>query len=143
GEMKEVPFVIAWHFPTYEVGPFAGRSRYYSQFLGKFRPDNAIVWLAEEVVRNYGTESATYKHWISQIQDWHEAVLSNPAYPTKEHCSRINKLSALLQSGISFSANGQVSVADMDGLRAILQETEPVRAMWPNLAAGLFFDRNP
>jgi non-lysosomal glucosylceramidase len=137
GETKEVPFVIVWHFPTYETGPFAGRNRYYTQFLGKIRPDNAIVWLAEEVVQNYGTESANYKHWISQIQDWHESAFSNPAYSAKEHIERTNELSRLQECGISLTTEGGIAISDPEGIRDRQGETFSIRTLWPEIVPGL------
>ena len=137
GEVKEIPFVIVWHFPTYEAGPMAGKHRYYTQFLGKYRPDNAIVWLAEEAVQNYGTEAANYKHWISQISDWHEAVLSNPAYTGPEHCEQINGLGALVECSLSLTAEGKAAAAiAMDQLKK-LEIGIPLDALWPEIGAGL------
>lgn len=83
-ETKEIPFVLVWHFPVYETGPAAGRLRYYTQFLGKRRPDNAIVWLAEQAVQNYHTETPQYRHWMQQIEDWHRRLLNDPGHAPAE-----------------------------------------------------------
>jgi len=74
-ETKEVPYVLPWHFPQYERGDY----RHYTQFLGRHRPDNAIVWLAEQAVQHYGAETANYRYWIQQISDWQRELGENAA----------------------------------------------------------------
>jgi len=79
GETKEIPFVIAWHFPTYETGIAVGAERRYTQYLGRYRPDNAIVWLAEQAVQHYGAETANYRYWMQQLSDWQAGLGDNAA----------------------------------------------------------------
>jgi non-lysosomal glucosylceramidase len=96
-ETREIPFVLAWHFPVYETGAAAGRLRYYTQFLGKRRPDNAIVWLAEQAVQNYHTETPQYRHWIQQIEDWHHRLLKDPRISEGEAMRLLHRLASRLE----------------------------------------------
>jgi hypothetical protein len=64
GEMKKVPFAVVWHFPFIESGPRQGEAREYTRQLTRRRPDNAIVWLAEQPFQNYRTEMRNYEHWM-------------------------------------------------------------------------------
>jgi non-lysosomal glucosylceramidase len=96
-ETKEIPFVLAWHFPDYKTGAAAGRLRYYTQFLGKRRPDNAIVWLAEQAVQNYHTETPQYRHWIQQIEDWHRRLLNDPRLSPGEAIRLLHRLASRLE----------------------------------------------
>ena len=73
-EIREIPCVVAWHYPYFATGDLAGEPKFYVQHLGRFRPDNAIVWLAEQAYEDYGTEAATYTHWMRQISDWHATI---------------------------------------------------------------------
>jgi uncharacterized protein (DUF608 family) len=136
GETKEIPFVIVWHFPNLETGPFAGSARYYTQFLGKIRPDNAVVWLAEEVVQNYGTESANYRHWIDSISDWHKSVLSDPRHSPEEHAARINRLEALLLADTCWTDDGRFTILPHgdwteERFRADLAQAPALHELWP------------
>ncbi len=139
GETKEIPFVIVWHFPMYENGPYEGKYRYYTQFLGKVRPDNAVVWLAEEVVQNYGTESANYRHWINQISDWQEAVLSDPRHSPEEHAVRINRLEALVQADTIWTDDGMFEILPRGGwteerLLVKLADAPALSELWPEIS---------
>ena len=62
----EAPFAFVWHDPTLPDG----MSRSYTNYLGRTRPDNAVVWLAEQAFEDFGVETATYKYWIQVIADW-------------------------------------------------------------------------
>ncbi len=110
-EVKEIPFVIAWHYPLYQHGPFKDQTKYYTQFLGRYRPDNSIVWLAEQAFQNYGTEAATYKHWMRQIQDWHESLAThnNPAQCAKS----VNSMTAIRQIAIYGNGYGDKQLGDI------------------------------
>jgi non-lysosomal glucosylceramidase len=107
GETKEVPFVLVWHFPEYASGLGAGQPRYYTQFLEKVRPDNAVVWLAEEVVQHYGAETANYRYWMQQIQDWQRSVLEDPRLPASAQCERMNSLVIMLAEDTVWTEDGR------------------------------------
>ncbi len=141
-EVKEVPFVLVWHFPYYESGPDAGKPRRYTQHLEKFRPDNAVVWLAEEVVQNFGQETANYRYWLQQIQDWHSEVLGDPLQATATSTARVDRLSALLEADTSWPADGDLTIQPgpnqtPNSLSASLRQAFPLTDLWPDLARNI------
>jgi uncharacterized protein (DUF608 family) len=143
-ETKEVPFVLVWHFPRYETGPATGQPRYYTQFLEKVRPDNAIVWLAEEAVQHYGAETANYRYWMQQIEDWHRTVLADPRFSPSEQRDRLNSLALLLQADTVWTDEGRFVLLSDSGTHPGLT-TPPLdmallEPTWPVIARQL---RNP
>ncbi|HXG25112.1 MAG TPA: GH116 family glycosyl-hydrolase [Chthonomonadales bacterium] len=136
GETKEIPFLIVWHFPFYESGPACGVPRYYTRLLGKRRPDNAVVWLAEQAVQDYGGEAANYRYWMQQIEDWHRSVLRGAP---EEQARRLNSLAALLAVDTVWTEDGRFWLLLREGqtceeLRSALAEALPVREVWPHIA---------
>ncbi len=135
-EIKEIPFVIAWHFPYYQKGPFAGELKFYSQFLGRFRPDNSIVWLAEQAYQNFGTEAAAYRHWMRQIQDWHESIQRerDPVLSAEA----INLLGALRQMELYRKSDGDLKQGNLTGqnlseLKRLLHHPNDPLKHWPDV----------
>ncbi len=104
-ETQEIPFVIAWHFPSYESGRAAGKARHYTQFLGRRRPDNAIVWLAEQAINHFGSETANYRHWMQQIEDWQTGLGERAP-------SVCRVVEALVEAGTVWTEEGEFSLAD-------------------------------
>jgi non-lysosomal glucosylceramidase len=142
GETKEIPFVLCWHFPLYESGPAEREARFYTQFLGKRRPDNAVVWLAEQAVENYGTEAATYRHWIKQIEDWQASVLQNSILSDEEKRRGFHGLAALLEADTSWTEEGRFDLLPTESmpaeaLRAHLADAGPLVQAWPDIARHL------
>lgn len=152
GETKEIPFLIVWHFPFYESGPACGVPRYYTRLLGKRRPDNAVVWLAEQAVKDYGGDVANYQYWIQQIEDWHRSVFqtceptaglgtllrSAPDSP-EEQVRRFNSLAVLLAVDTVWTEDGRFWLLLREGqtwewLRSTLAEALPVCEVWPHIA---------
>jgi non-lysosomal glucosylceramidase len=125
GETKETPFVLGWHFPRYEAGPAAGRWRNYTQHLGRYRPDNAIVWLAEQAVQHYGAETANYRYWLQQIRDWQLEMGPRAA----EVCGA---LEAVLAASTVWPHDGPLTVVD----NVSRAQWEKAAAVWPDLRNG-------
>lgn len=139
-ETKEIPFVIMWHFPQYKSGVGTDQYRWYTQFLEKRRPDNAIVWLAEEAVQNWGQETANYRYWLYQIEDWQREALHDPSAPPHEAARRINSLGALLRANSVWAEDGRFSLRPgpdqcRETLEASLASAVPLSTVWPQLAA--------
>jgi len=135
-ETKEIPFVIVWHFPLYESGPAAGQPRFYTQYLRKRRPDNAVIWLAEQVVEDYGAETANYRYWIQQIRDWQRPIEEDPALSPDEKQGRFNALSALLDVDAVWTDDGRFTLLPQagqtwEGLRASLADALPIETFLP------------
>jgi hypothetical protein len=122
GERKETPFVLAWHFPRYDAGPSAGAWRNYTQYLGRHRPDNAIVWLAEQAVQHFGAETANYKYWMQQIRDWQEGL--GPR--AREVCAA---LEACIESGVTWPCES----APTAGPSLTTEQLALVRSVWPDI----------
>lgn len=142
GETKEIPFILVWHFPFYESGPARGALRYYTQLLGKRRPDNAVVWLAEQAVKDYGGEAANYRYWMQQIEDWHRSALRSAPGAPEEQARRFNGLAALLSADTVWTEDGRFRLfpcagQTWEGLRRALAEALPVRKVWPHIAEQL------
>lgn len=141
-ETKEIPFILVWHFPFYESGPATGQPRYYTQFLGKRRPDNAIVWLAEQAVQDYGAETANYRYWIQQIRDWQRPVLEDPLLSPEEKRRQFNRLAVLLEADSIWTDNGRFQLLlregqTWEGLRGSLAGALPLDELWPEVARAL------
>lgn len=122
GETKEAPFVLAWHFPQYESGPAAGKWRRYTRYLGRHRPDNAIVWLAEQAVQRYGAETANYKYWMQQLRDWQHELGPEAG----EVCAAIE---AVVRVGTIWPHEGELAVTG--DLTA--EQRKRVSSVWPDL----------
>jgi non-lysosomal glucosylceramidase len=125
GETKETPFVLAWHFPQYTVGPAAGHWRTYTQHLGRHRPDNAIVWLAEQAVQHYGAQVANYRHWLQQIRDWHEEL--GPR--VRDVC---DALEAVISASTVWPQDGSITTVETVGPAHL----ELAKSVWPELRTG-------
>jgi uncharacterized protein (DUF608 family) len=134
GETREVPFVIPWHFPEYESGPAEGQERYYTQFLGRRRPDNAIVWLAEQAVQHFGAETPNYRYWIQELQDWQRPILETPASSDREKADYFNGLTTLLHADTVWTEDGRFTVLsgteELAQIRQVLERT----GLWPEIA---------
>lgn len=142
GETKEVPFIVVWHFPFYDAGPLAGKPRYYTQYLGKRRPDNAVVWLAEQAVQHYGGGSPNYHYWLQRIADWHTAVLADKSATPEQHGAAINRLAAILRADTVWSDDGHFALTGPDSVenqavRELLTYDLPFGILWPRIAAAL------
>jgi len=142
GETQEVPFLIVWHFPFYESGPACGVPRCYTRWLGKRRPDNAVVWLAEQAVKEYGGGAANYRYWMQQIADWHQSILlCMPALP-QEEARWFNNLVALLEADTIWTEDGRFWLLLREGQtweewQKALAEALPVHKVWPQIAEQL------
>jgi non-lysosomal glucosylceramidase len=144
-ETKEIPFVIVWHFPLYESGPAARQERFYTRFLEKRRPDNAIAWLAEQAFQNFGAETANYRYWIQQIEDRQAGHLANPLLSPAEKARLFNGLAALLDADTVWTEEGRFRLLLREGqtwkgLRASLADALPVAELWPEIARQLTFE---
>lgn len=142
GETKEVPFILVWHFPFYESGPATGQPRYYTRLLGKRRPDNAVVWLAEQAVQDYGAETANYRYWIQQIRDWQRSVLEDPLLSPEEKRRQFNRLAVLLEADSIWTDGGRFQLLlrkgqTWEGLRDSLAGALPLEELWPEVARAL------
>lgn len=141
GEAREIPFVIMWHLPIYESGPEKGEARYYTQFLSKRRPDNAVVWLAEEALENFGQEWPNWRYWLFQIMDWHASLAGDPRFPLNQPGPALNLLAALLEADTVWTDEGRFHILAGGGQArrlAHLQESGlPVGQMWPHVAKAL------
>lgn len=124
GETKEAPFILAWHFPVYESGPAAGLPRYYTQYLGRYRPDNAIVWLAEQAVQHFGAETANYKYWLQAIRDWQDASALG---------SRLNGLSELLRADAAWTEERGLEAAGLSAHERKRLEEAGLSEVWGDL----------
>jgi hypothetical protein len=124
GETQEIPFIVALHTPHYENG----EPRHYTQYLGRRRPDNAVVWLAEQAVQRFGAETPNYRYWMQQIEDWHRRL-------TPSGAGRIHALSALLETGLTWTDGGfpQFALEDRPTLESLLEESA-LRETWPDIA---------
>ncbi len=129
GEVRDIPFVVAWHSPTYTTGPLAGSERRYVRHLGRFRPDNAIVWLAEQVVQNYGLETANWVYWLQAIADWHQKPELFGVHP--------DDVEAIASADISWNAEGQLEVLPPnDDVAAMLAPGGAATRLWPGVFGG-------
>jgi hypothetical protein len=117
GETKEVPFVLAWHLPLYAHGPLAGEARFYTQFLGRRRPDNAVVWLAEQAVQHHGGETPNYDYWMRELDEWRRAA------PPEEPLL----LRAALEAGVSWAEDGRLVLSSPRPDAAAL-----LHRLWPD-----------
>jgi non-lysosomal glucosylceramidase len=124
GETKEAPFVIAWHFPAYQSGPSRGKPRYYTQFLGRHRPDNAIVWLAEQAFQHFGAETANYLYWLQDLRDWQDASGRGAV---------LNGLSEILRADVSWTEERGVEVASLSEPASHRLAAARVADVWPDL----------
>ncbi len=87
-EVRSFPFFVTWHFPKrYDKG---GRlvDRQYMRYPTKRRPDNAVVWLAEQARLNN-------VEWLSRISDWLNPEVSYPDLPP--YNERAEMMQALYQ----------------------------------------------
>ncbi|MGC8668037.1 MAG: GH116 family glycosyl-hydrolase [Chthonomonadales bacterium] len=142
GEAKDLPFVIMWHLPIYRSGPAKGAPRYYTQFLRKRRPDNAVVWLAEEALEDFGQEWPNWRYWLFQIMDWHASLAGDPRFPLGSPGAALNLLAALLEGHTVWTdedrfhilANGKDELQRLARLR---QSGLPIHLMWPHVAKAL------
>lgn len=140
-ETKEIPFVLSWHFPFYESGPSIGEAAYYTHFLGRRRPDNAIVWLAEQAVQHYGAETANYRYWQQQLEDWQRTLLAEEG--AQEGARRLDSLAALLENDTVWTEEGLFRLVSANGGNTVLplETLEAVRAHWPDIARELLKNR--
>jgi uncharacterized protein (DUF608 family) len=65
-----VPFVLVWHAPVQEDASY----RAYTTQLGRLRPDNAVVWLAEQALDDFGEDRPNWEYWLQDIEDAHANV---------------------------------------------------------------------
>jgi len=142
GEAKEIPFVIVWHFPVYESGPEEGQPRYYTQFLSKRRPDNAVVWLAEEALENFGQEWPNWQYWLFQIVDWHASLTGDPRLPLARPGEAVNLLAHLLEADTVWTDEGHFHILPNTehaarGLAELRASGLPMHMLWPHVAKAL------
>jgi hypothetical protein len=124
GETKEAPFVLAWHFPIYDAGPASGQPRYYTQFLGRQRPDNAIVWLAEQAFQHFGAETANYRYWYQTVRDWQDASGKGAS---------LNGLAELLRADLTWTEESSPGITSLPRDARTRLLNAGLQDLWPDL----------
>ena len=109
GEVKQIPFVLAWDFPVTEFAEGTSYFRRYTDFFGR-SGDNAgsIAQMA----------LAQYPQWREQIQQWQQPILDRSDLPQWFKMALFNELYDLTSGGTLWSA---ASDRDPIGQFAVLE----------------------
>lgn len=92
-EVRNFQFFVTWHFPMRCEKDGRLVDRQYMRYPTKRRPDNAVVWLAEQARLNN-------EEWLKQISDWLNPAISYPDLPSyKERVEMMQALYQEIQAG--------------------------------------------
>jgi non-lysosomal glucosylceramidase len=98
GEVKTIPFALAWDFPITEFG--AG-TQWYKRYTRFFGTTGREAWaIAAEALDNY-------PEWEAEIDAWQQPILEDPDRPEWYKTALFNELYYLVDGG-SVWENGQV-----------------------------------
>jgi len=95
GETRQIPFVLAWDFPTTE---FAEGVNYYRRYTDFFGRNGQNAWDIAQ------TAIAQAKTWQAQIQQWQQPILDRPDLPDWFKMALFNELYDLTSGGTLWSA---------------------------------------
>jgi hypothetical protein len=104
---RDAPFCIAWSIPQYVAGPRTSEPRRYVSHLGKRRPDNAVVWLAERPFLIEEEGERAWFVWREEIRRWHKALESQPE-KNIEKC--LEELSGIVQPDLVWTWDNEIVV---------------------------------
>ncbi|MBD3885133.1 bile acid beta-glucosidase [Phormidium tenue FACHB-886] len=95
GETRQIPFVLAWDFPTTEFAEGVFYHRRYTDFFGR---SGKNAWtIAQTALQQYPT-------WQQQIQQWQQPILDRADLPDWFKMALFNELYDLTSGGTLWSA---------------------------------------
>ncbi len=107
GEIREFPFVVAWHFPVYHFAD--GREvRRYPPFIDKRVPDNIVVDLASEAM-------ARYRDWKEMLQEWQAAFIQQTLGGMEDISALLNALGYFGSANTVWTEDNRFTVLPDDG----------------------------
>ncbi|WP_088891509.1 GH116 family glycosyl hydrolase [Leptolyngbya ohadii] len=109
GEVKQIPFVLAWDFPVTEFAQGVTYFRRYTDFFGH-SGDNA--WTIAQ------TALQQYSYWRQEIQNWQQPILDRADLPQWFKMALFNELYDLTSGGTLWSA---ATIRDPIGQFAVLE----------------------
>lgn len=109
GEIRHIPFVLAWDLPVTEFAAGITANRRYTDFFGT---GGGHAW---DIAR---TALKAYPHWQQQIIQWQQPILDRPDLPNWLKMALFNELYDLASGGTLWSA---ATEADPVGQFAVLE----------------------
>ncbi|MBD2091097.1 bile acid beta-glucosidase [Microcoleus sp. FACHB-1515] len=109
GEVRSIPFVLAWDFPVTE---FAAGVEYFRRYTDFFGRSGKNAWAIAQAGLDH------YQNWRQQICDWQQPICDRADLPDWFKMALFNELYDLTQGGTLWSA---ASDRDRFGQFAVLE----------------------